>query len=109
MPNNQDFNELKNIKTIELTVDGWISPIFVEYAISVYGGIPSYFWRVKGTLHTFVIPVSRLDFLSKGNYAKHFQETLEDFREDYLSWSKEGFKQGWMSEYQQQFYKYIHQ
>jgi len=110
MPNNFDFSELKNVKTMEVNPQGWINSLIVEYGIyddiAVYGK-PIYYWRVKGTKHTFTIPVMRMDYLSSGNYKKHFEDALEAFREDYLSWKEAGFATDWAREYERQFSKYI--
>jgi len=113
MPNNFDFSKLENVKTIEVNPAGWVTPLDVEYGVSedvnagVYGAYPSYFWRVKGTQHTFVIPIIRIDFLSSGNYKKHFEDALETFREDYVNWHSEGFVNEWSRDYQRQFYRFI--
>jgi len=107
MPNNYDFSGIKDLKIVEVHPEGWISPLFVEYGSYLHGGVPSYFWRVRGTQHTFVIPILRMDFLSKGEYAKHFEEALSAFREDYIGWSKEGFYSEWMSEYREQYKSFI--
>lgn len=107
MPNNVDFSIIENVKIAEVHPSGWISPLFVEYGLSVFGGQPSYFWRVKGTQHTFVIPVIRIDFLSQGDYATHFEKILENFRDDYISWKEDNFSQQWMSEYREQFAAFI--
>jgi len=110
MPYNFDFSQLTDIKTIEVHPKGWITPLQVEYGIAedikTYGKL-SYFWRVKGTQHTFVIPIVRLDFLSKGDYKKHFNETLESFREDYITWKKEGFQYEWARDYERQFSQFV--
>ena len=110
MPNNVDFSNIKNIKTLEVNPKGWVENLVVEYGIGedmkIYGA-ESYFWRVKGTQHTFIIPIARMDFLSSGNYKKHFNEALETFREDYLSWKKEGFIYRWAKDYERQFSKFI--
>jgi hypothetical protein len=113
MPNNFDFSQLKDVKTIEVNPQGWVTPLHVEYGTSneeytgVYGAIPSYYWRVKGTKHTFVIPVIRIDFLSSGNYKKHFENALETFREDYVDWKEKGFSTEWSRDYQRQFSRLI--
>lgn len=111
MPNNLDFTNINDIKIIEINITGWINPLEIEYGISekipAYKGITCYCWRVKGTLHTFVIPISRLDFISSGNYEKHFSNVLEIFREDYLKWKEEGFIYDWSREYKKQFSKFI--
>jgi hypothetical protein len=110
MPNNLDFLEFNNVKTIEVNPEGWVSPLYIEYASAkeqkIYGST-SYFWRVKGTTHTFVIPTIRMDFLSSGDYKAHFNEILEIFREDYIIWKAEGFTTDWAKEYRQQFQHFI--
>jgi hypothetical protein len=106
VPNTKDFSILTNVKTININPRGWICPLMIEYGISnepVY----SYFWRVKGTTHTFIIPTLRLDYLSEGDYKKHFEETLEQFREEYLSWKAQNFYLPWQIEYEQQFRYFI--
>jgi len=111
MPHNFDFSSLNNIKTMEVHPEGWIDPLIVEYAVSAnentFNGIPSYLWRVKGTQHTFTIPVSRIDFVSQGDYKTHFENALEIFRDDYLTWKEQGFSTPWAREYREQFHKYI--
>ena len=109
MPHNFDFKELENVKTIEVNPEGWISPLYVEYGIGEDHnfGVFSYYWRVKGTGHTFVIPVVRMDFLSGGDYKKHFEYVLEGFREDYISWKEEGFATKWSREYRDQYSGFI--
>ena len=112
MPHNFDFTIFKDIKTVEVSPKGWITPLYVEYVIvdeneEVMRGIPSYCWRVKGTTHTFVIPITRLDFLSKGDYKKHFEYVLEGFKEDYLSWKEAGFTTDWSREYRNQYSRFI--
>lgn len=107
MPNNYDFKDIKDLKVVEVNPEGWISPLFVEYGSFLHGGVPSYFWRIKGTEHTFVIPILRMDFLSKGDYVQHFEEALQAFREDYISWAGEGWPTDWMSEYREQYRNFI--
>jgi hypothetical protein len=107
MPNNYNFDGIRDLRTVEVNPQGWISPLFVEYGSDLYGGIPSYFWRVKGTQHTFLIPILRMDFISKGEYVKHFNEILEAFREDYIGWSKEGWYAEWMQQYREDYRSFI--
>lgn len=107
MPNNADFTKVENLKEIKINPNGWINPIIIEYGNSNYGVTPSIFWRVKGTLHTFVIPSVRLEFLSSGNYASHFTEVLEGFREDFNEWKSSGFDTSWSQEYRNQYKKFI--
>ena len=107
MPNNYNFSTLRSIKTVKINPLGWINPIEIEYGIGDQLG-PTYFWRVKGTKHTFLIPVLRLDFISSGDYAKHFSEVLQNFAtEDYKSWKEAEFKTGWMQEYKKDYGRYI--
>ena len=95
---------------MEVSPEGWISPLFVQYGVDEdenLFGIPTYFWRVKGTEHTFTIPIIRIDFLSSGNYKEHFNEALEIFREDYIKWKDEGFVTEWSRQYRKQFSRFI--
>lgn len=113
MPYNFDFNKkLSSIKTMVITPRGWINPITIEYCSAqarVFDTMISVCWRVKGTTHTFTIYENRLNKISEGDYAKHFTETLELFREDYLSWFTQEEYSGceWREEYRQQYEKFI--
>jgi hypothetical protein len=107
MPNNYDFSEIKTVHQIEVHPKGWVEPLFVEYGMGMHVTVPSYFWRVQGTKHTFVIPVMRMNFLSSGDYEKHFNEALETFREDYIDWSNQGWITDWMQEYRSDFSRFI--
>lgn len=110
MPNNFDFTKLQNIKTMKINPRGWINSLTIEYGITddiEVHGIMSYCWRVKGTQHTFVIPVLRMDYLSSGDYKSHFEDTLENFKDDYLEWKKQEFIILWMKEYKEQYSKFI--
>ncbi len=107
MPKQYDFSTLNNLQEIYVSPKGWVQPLIVEYGIGNHAEVSSYFWRVKGTKHTFIIPVLRMDYLSQGNYAEHFSYILEEFREDYKEWGSQGFFAGWMQEYRTEFSKYI--
>jgi hypothetical protein len=107
MPYNYDFSTLENKKEISIQANGWVNPLIIEYGLGYHAENLSYFWKVKGTKHTFVIPVLRIDYLTEGNYAQHFQETLEGFKEDYKEWAKGGFTAGWMQEYRNDFSRFI--
>lgn len=111
MPNNFNFSNIKDVKTIEVSPTGWITPLYVEYGIfediAFYGGSPCYFWRVKNTEHTFVISTTRMDFLSSGDIKNHFRDVLEKFKEDYLTWKEEGFITQWSREYEHQYSRFI--
>ena len=110
MPHRVDYNKLENVKTIECHPNGWVTPLYIEYGIHnnvLEENTPMYYWRVKGTEHTFIIPVVRLDFISSGDYAKHFAESLEMFREDYIEWAESNFFTSWMQEYEKEYSKFI--
>ena len=107
MPNYYDFNKLDNIKEIRVCPEGWVDSLIVEYGIDYYKENLSYYWRVKGTQHTFIIPVIRMDYLTEGEYVIHFEEVLEVFREDYKKWASEGWNTEWMQAYRRDFSKFI--
>lgn len=90
MPNNFDFSRCNDeIKSMEVNPRGWINPLTIEYSTAhanKYDTMLSVVWRIKGTSHTFTIYERRLNIISNANYKKHFEEALEGFREDYLSW-----------------------
>jgi len=106
MPNNYDFSKLENVRTMEVRPKGWVTPITIEFGVD-YMLSSDYFWRVKGTKHTFVIPVSRLNYISSGDYEKHFAEVLEAFGEEYRGWREKGFSIPWMREYEAQYSRFI--
>jgi len=106
MPNNYNFSNLENIKMVEVNPNGWVNPLTIEYGVD-FVMYSDYYWRVKGTKHTFVIPVSRLDYISSGDYEKHFVEVLQAFRKEYKEWEKEGFQVPWMREYEIQYRNFI--
>lgn len=113
MPFNFDFeNSLSEVKEVVITPRGWTGDIIIEYCTAQahrYDTMVSLCWRVKGTNHTFTIYENKLKEISKDNYAKHFTETLEAFREDYLSWFKEEEYKDceWKWEYKREFGEYI--
>lgn len=107
MPNYYDFTTLKEIKEIKIKPFGWINPLTIEYAVGRDISGETYFWRVKGTRHTFSILVNRMNYLSSGDYERHFTEVLEKFREDYIDWKKTTIKAGWMQEYINEYNRFI--
>lgn len=106
MPNNYDFSKLENIKTVKINPSGWNNPIVIEYGVDFVLS-SDYFWRVKGTEHTFVIPVPRMNYINSGDHEKHFQEVLQKFAEEYKEWEGEGFSIPWMREYEKQYRNFI--
>jgi len=107
MPYNYDFTKLDNIQTLDINPNGWINPLTIEYGIGNNQGILSYHWRVKGTQHTFVIPMARLNFICSGNNEKHFKEVLEKFREEYIEWNQYYSDTDWVKEYYNQYSTFI--
>jgi hypothetical protein len=109
MPYIFDFNKCINgVKTIDVNPKGWRGPLTIEYGVaqnSKYDTQVSVVWRIKGTSHTFTIYERRLNVISHANYKKHFEEALEGFREDYLSWFKDKEYDGvdWKYEYKSQY------
>ena len=106
MPNFYDFGKLHSIKTIEVDAEGWISPLSIEYGITD-DDMPCCCWRVRGTRHTFVIPVGRLDYLSEGDYGAHFKKALEGFRKEYIDWKSEDAITDWMRGYFDEYSRFI--
>lgn len=109
MPHNFDFSNCNDeIKTVVVNPVGWRNPITIEYSTAhahKYDTMLSVVWRVKGTSHTFTIYERRLNVISNANYKKHFEEALEAFREDYLSWFSDTkyAAADWKYEYEQQY------
>jgi len=109
MPNIVDFDTIKDIKTLLVQPKGWTKPLYIEYGVGLhYSVTPSYYWRVKGTTHTFIIPISRFHYVTAGKYEKHFEEALEGFRTEYLEWEKENFQGAeWQEDYRKEYSKFI--
>lgn len=109
MPFIFNFNKsLNEVNEVTISPKGWIENIVIEYCVAQahnYDTLPSLCWRIKGTTHTFTIYEHVLKEPSKDNYAKHFKETLEIFREDYISWfEKEEYKDcEWKWEYKREY------
>lgn len=102
MPNFKDFGDLWGKSELSVTPHKW-KPIKIEYGYSYVGTLINMFWRVKGTRHTFRIPVNQLNEHSQGNYEKHIEEFLEIFRNEYLSWVAQGLSEEWMREYHNEY------
>lgn len=103
MPNYYNFSNLKEIKTIEVNPNLWVNPLVIEYGFDDTEN-PVCYWRIKNTKHTFSIPITRLNYISSGDYEKHFCDVLENFAEyDYLEWKNQGFYAEWMKEYEKEY------
>lgn len=88
---------------------GWY-PVTIEFGLAPLGESTAQqmCWRVKGTQHVFRIPLPVFYEQAQGDYEKHFCHVLETFREDYLNWYKQGFKESWMQNYRRQFKQFIY-
>ena len=109
MPNIIDFKTIQDVKEIPINVEGWVSPIYIEYGVGLHNNVtPSYFWKIKETKHTFIIPVSRFHYLSRGEYSKHFILVLTNFRDEYITWKNKDFNEApWQKEYEKEYKKLI--
>jgi hypothetical protein len=102
------------ILTMDINPKGWVNPITIEYGVAQSNPCDtmlSVCWRVKGTTHTFTIYETYINNISNGDYAKHFTEVLEYFREDYLSWFSDKKYENceWREEYKKQYQSLIKQ
>ena len=62
MPYNFNFKGLE-IKTLIISPKGWIPKLIIEYAVCYANPLDSYesvCWRIKGTTHTFKIPLENI-------------------------------------------------
>lgn len=107
MPNHYNFSSLSDIKEIRVNPSNWVNPLIVEYAIGNNISGLSYFWRVKGTKHTFTISMQQMNYLSEGNRGQHFAKALESFRDDYISWKEYEEQPEWVREYQDEYKRFI--
>ena len=103
MPYYHNFTNLEHINTKEISPFGWITPIYIEFEIANN----TYYWRVLGTKHTFSIPLARMNYTVAGNYEEHFKMVLENFKDEYLEWKKQGFTTDWMKEYEKEYMLFI--
>jgi len=87
--------------TIE-QLEGW-NPLVVLYSVEWTLTTSYLCWKVQGTEHIFRI-LCGLVYENHGlDYKSHFILTLQTFREDYLEWKKQEFKEDWMKNYKQQY------
>jgi len=106
MPFHQDFNELYGRGEMTVQPEGW-EDLTIEYGYGDISQVRNFYWRVKGTKHTFRIPLQLLNEHSKGNYEEHIAYVLENFRTDYLSWGAQGFPETWMVEYHREYRNFV--
>lgn len=106
MPFHQDFTELYSHNELDVHPVGWTKMV-IEYGYGYIASQQNFYWRVKGTQHTFRLPVYILNEHSKGNYEEHIEYVLENFRHEYLSWAAQGFPAEWMVEYHKEYKNFI--
>ncbi len=106
MPYHKDFNELEIRGEFQLEPDGWV-PITVEYGYGTIISAQYIFWRVKGTQHTFKLPVSEFNYKSNGDPEDYIRRFLEKFREEMLGWTFQGIKADWVKEYTIEYNNYV--
>lgn len=93
-------------KTVDLEVDGW-EKLTVQYSVELLASTSYLCWKVKGTDQIFRI-LTKIVYENHGlDYKEHFSLTLKVFREDFLEWEKEEFKEPWMKRYQKMFHSLI--
>jgi hypothetical protein len=107
MPFHQDFSSLYSVGELTTHPNGWIDDLIIEYGYGRISHQINFYWRVKGTNHTFRLPLNILNEHSKGNYDDHIKYVLENFRLEYLSWAAQGFPQDWMVEYHKEYRNFI--
>ena len=107
MPFAKDFSTLTGRGTLDVDVPKWSSPLTVEYGYEHISKMLYFFWRVKGTHHTFRIDYPQLMQLTEGNYEEHISDFLKNFRQEYLGWASTGFREPWMREYHEQYKRFI--
>ena len=93
-------------KTLELEIEGW-EKLVIMYSVEIHAGISYLCWKVQGTEQVFKIQTSIVYEKHGLNYSEHFSLTLKSFREDYLTWKEQEFKEDWMQRYHKMFHNFI--
>lgn len=106
MPFHQNFEELYAKGEMHVKPNGW-AELDIDYGYTDIGRQKNFCWRIKGTQHTFRIPLTSLNEFSQGNYEHHIEYVLENFRQEYFSWAAQGFPAKWMVEYHREYSNYI--
>jgi hypothetical protein len=106
MPFHKNFDELDYTGEYHVEPDGW-EPLTIEFGYENIGNAQYLFWRVKGTRHTFKLPVSQFTYQSNGDPGKYFREFLENFREEMLGWTVQGITAEWVYEYTKEYNSYV--
>jgi hypothetical protein len=106
MPFVKDFSNLTGKGSFDLEIPNW-SPLTIEYGYEYMSVMLYFFWRIRGTTHTFKINYMELMELTQGNYDEHISEFLSEFRKEYLGWATNGFQAEWMRDYHQEYRNFI--
>ena len=106
MPFHQNFDELYGRGEIKVRPNGW-EDLIIEYGYGDISNNQNFYWRIKGSKHTFRILLQLLNEHTKGKYEQHVEYVLENFREEYLSWAAQGFPEEWMVEYHKEYRNFI--
>jgi hypothetical protein len=106
MPYHKNFEELYSRGEFSLQPEGW-EPLEIEYGYENIGSAQYFFWRVKGTRHTFRKAVSVLNQETGGDYEEAIKGFLEGFREEIMGWVMQKPIADWAREYVAEYNKWI--
>jgi hypothetical protein len=106
MPFIKDFSTLTGRGSFDTEISKW-SPLSIEYGYEYISTALYFFWRIKGTSHTFRIGYLELMEQTGGDYEKHISSFLKEFRKEYLGWAATGFSEPWMREYHNEYKNFI--
>ena len=93
----------ENPKTVDIKVSGYRYILTIEYGYFKISKALYLVWRVRGTDHVFRIPLKDVTMYCRGDYPKHFIDTLLKFRDDLIIWENGGLSDEWMRDYWEQF------
>jgi hypothetical protein len=106
MPFVKDFSSLIARSEFSLEVPKW-KPLTIEYGYEYINEVLAFYWRVKGTTHTFWAFYHQVAQDANGKQDEHIKTILETFRTDYLGWLFSGLTESWMREYHEQYKNFI--
>jgi hypothetical protein len=106
MPFVKDFSSLIARSEFSLDVPKW-KPLTIEYGYEYINEVLAFYWRVKGTTHTFWAFYHQVAQDANGKHDEHIKTILETFRTDYLGWLFSGLTESWMREYHEQYKNFI--
>lgn len=102
MPYIKDFSTLIGRGEFSLEVPKW-KPLSIEYGYEYINEILQFYWRIKGTTHTFRGLYHQIIQQSHGKYDEYIKIVLQEFRTEYIQWLYSGLQQAWMREYHEQY------